>query len=75
MQDYIDEQMKRLAMNIDDFHIGQQVIDEDKNICEITDKSLNSIEVFMKKTNENGANCKQWFEMRVFNKIFKPLNK
>lgn len=72
-EDYIKEQMLFYAQNIDDFSIGQSVIDEDDSICEISNKSRNTIEVFMKKKSKDGVNCKQWFDMKSFNRKFKKL--
>jgi len=39
----------------------------------ISDKSLNSIEVSIKKKRKEGINSKQWFNMQNFNKRFKKL--
>jgi hypothetical protein len=69
--EYIKEKMIEFAMNIDDFFIGQEIIDSDKSICKITNKSINSIEVFMYKKTKEGINCKQYFDMKSFNKRFK----
>lgn len=71
MQNYINEKMKDFAMNIDDFNIVQIVFDTDKKECVITDKTLNSIEVFIKKKSKEGVNSKQWFDMKSFNNRFK----
>ena len=72
-QNYIDERMKEFAMNIDEFSIGQIIEDVDKSHCEITDKTLNTIEVSIKRKSEKGIDCKQWFAMNEFNKRFKVL--
>jgi len=72
-QNYINERMKEFAMNIDDFSIGQIIEDVDKSHCEITDKTLNTIEVAIKRKSEKGIDCKQWFAMKEFNKRFKVL--
>lgn len=72
-QDLINEKMKELAMNIDEFTIEEIIEDFDKAHCKITDKSLNSIEVLISKKHKNGINCKQWFGMKDFNKRFKKL--
>jgi hypothetical protein len=48
-QDYINERMEEFAMNIDEFFIGQTVEDFDKSHCEITNKTLNTIEVLIKR--------------------------
>lgn len=58
-------------MNIADFSVGQTVEDSDKSYCEVTDKTLNSIEVAIKRKSEKGIDCKQWFTMSQFNKRFK----
>jgi len=70
-QDYINERMKEFAMNIDEFFIGQIVEDFDRSHCEVTNKTLNSIEVSIKRKSESGIDCKQWFDMKQFNKRFK----
>ena len=69
--EYIRERMAEFAMNIDEFSIGQIIEDTDKSHCEITNKTLNSIEVFMKRKSDKGIDCKQWFDMEQFNKRFK----
>lgn len=69
--DYIASRMKDFAMNINEFNIGQVVLDSDKKECSITDMSLNSIQLFLNKKSKNGVNCHQWFDMREFNKRFR----
>lgn len=54
MNDYMKERMAEWAMNIDEFQIGETIIDTDGSECRITNKSANSIEVFMKKKNRKG---------------------
>lgn len=63
--------MLEFASNIDDFSIGQTVLDADGMACTITNKTINSIEVFISKKAESGINTTQWFDMRTFNKRFK----
>ena len=46
-QEYIDKKMKEFRMNIDEFSIGQAIIDTDGAICAIKNKTQNTIEVFM----------------------------
>lgn len=46
-QEYIDKKTKEFAMNIDDFLIGQAIIDSDGAICAIRNKTQNTIEVVM----------------------------
>ncbi len=43
--EYIKEKMSFFASNIDDFEVGDQVIDLDGSLCTIIDKSLNTIMV------------------------------
>lgn len=71
--EYIKERMSEFAMNIDEFSIGQIIEDTDKSYCEITNKTLNSIEVFIKRKSDKGIDCKQLFDMKQFNKRFKIL--
>jgi len=73
-QDYIEERMKFLAQNIEDFSIGQNIVDYDNSVCKITNKTKNTIEVALHKKNENGINCRQWFDMKSFNVRFKFFN-
>lgn len=56
-QEYIDKKMKEFAMNIDDFSIGQAVIDTDGAICAIKNKTINTIEVFMNATISKCNSC------------------
>lgn len=70
-KEYIEERMRELAMNIADFSIGDIVKCIDGRTCRITDKSLNTIQVFMERKTNKGIDCKQWFDMKNFNKIFK----
>lgn len=70
-EQYIKERMLEFASNIDDFSIGQTVLDVDGMSCTITNKTINSIEVFISKKAESGINTTQWFDMRTFNKRFK----
>ena len=53
--------------------IGQQVLDEDKSICMITNKTVNSIEVFIRKKSDKGIDCTNWFYIENFIKRFKIL--
>lgn len=53
-QEYINDKMKELAMNIDEFSIGQEIYDSDGSKCKITSKTINSIEVYMKRKNIEG---------------------
>jgi hypothetical protein len=73
MNDYIKERLAEWAMNIDDFQIGENILDFDGSICVITNKTANSIEVSIKRKSEKGIDCKNWFEMRNFNKRFKKI--
>lgn len=76
-KEYIDECMKKLAKNIDEFSIGQTIIDvTDGSECLITNKTITSIEVFIKKKTSKGIDCTQWFamsayEMKQFDRRFK----
>jgi hypothetical protein len=46
---YIQERMKDFAQNINGFSVNDIVIDSDKAECIITNKTLNSIEVFIRR--------------------------
>jgi hypothetical protein len=60
-QNYIDEKKKEFAMNIDEFMIGDTIIDSDGSNCKICNKTVNSIEVSIKRKNDKGCNSEQWF--------------
>lgn len=61
-------------MNIDDFKIDESIIDNtDGSEYRITNKTTNSIEVFIKKKIENGIDCTNWFEMSKFIKRFRKI--
>lgn len=70
-EEYIEERMKEFAQNIHEFIIGQKIIDSDGKECTITNKAINSIEVFIKKKRIEGIDSKNWFDMREFKKRFK----
>lgn len=72
-EDYIKHRMKIYATNIDEFSIEQSVVDSNDNVCLITNKTLNSIEILINKTSNSGINYKQWFDMGRFNKQFKAI--
>jgi len=73
-EEYIKERMKEFASNIDEFEIGKFVEDTDKSRCEITNKTVNTIELRIEKKSSNGITCTQWFTMDKFNKRFKKLS-
>ena len=68
---YIKERMIEFAQNIDEISIGQIVTDKDNSKCKVTDKTINSVEVYIEKKNREGASHKQWFDMNRFNSRFK----
>lgn len=55
----IKEKMKQFALNIDEFSIGQTIIDTDGAHCKITNKTINTIEVFINKKISNCQSCKK----------------
>lgn len=62
--------------NIDDFSIDEIIIDNNDGAeCKVTGKTSNSIEVYIPKKKSAGVNCKNWFDMRGFNKRFKKKEK
>jgi hypothetical protein len=80
----IQDRMKQLAMNIDEFCIGQQVAHiADERKAMVVDKTRNSICVAMNRRTvhtqdcekgckvEHGINCMNWYEMKEFNQLFK----
>jgi len=70
-EEYIAEQMKRLSMNIDEIKIGQSILDKDGSVCEVTNKQINSVEVYIPRKSKEGISSKQYFDMRNFNDRFK----
>lgn len=72
-KEFINEKMKEYAMNIDEFTIGEVVTHMDGRKCLITNKTVNSIEVKLTRKTKEGVDCKQWYEMRVFNNTFKKI--
>ncbi len=68
---YIRERMTEFAQNIDQLSIGQIVTDKDNRKCVITNKTINSVEVYIERKTNEGVNCKQWFDMNRFNSRFK----
>jgi len=67
---FIEERMRFFAQDIDSYSIGDIVIDNDGAECEVTNKTLNSIEIYITKKKDDGVNCKQWFAMNSFNMRF-----
>jgi hypothetical protein len=70
-EEYIKSRMSAFALNIDQFSIGQTIIDFDGEICKIVNKTLNSIEVRINRKHREGIDANQWFVMNDFNKRFK----
>lgn len=68
--------MKQFAMNIGEFSIGQTIVDSDGASCIITNKTANSIEVFINKKLSDCQTCsakgkvKRTIESKVPHKNF-----
>ena len=58
-------------MKFNNINIGDIVKDKQNRDCKVINKTTNSIEIFMKKTNKKGIDCTQWFTDRNFEKLFK----
>jgi|GEM_PF-4384018 len=69
--EYCDQKLIEWSMNIDQFSVGDVVIDTDLSECVVVSKTSNSIEVLVKKKNKNGIDSKNFYSMRDFNKRFK----
>lgn len=70
-EEYIEECMKKIRLNIDEFSIGDLLIDKaDKSEVQITDKTASSIQILIKAKTKNGITCKQWFDMERLNRKF-----
>lgn len=54
-----------------DITIGRTVIDEDGAVCEVTNVTTNSIEVFIEKKTDKGINARNWFTEKKFYDRFK----
>lgn len=72
-EDYIKSKMSDFTLNINDFTIGEVICDLDDNQYIITDKTLNSIEIYINKRSDQGIDCKQWFTMTKFVTRFKKI--
>lgn len=70
---YIKEKMNEMALNIDEFSVDEILLAEDKSNVTITNKTKNSIEVYIKAKTKKGINYKQWYIMGNFNKEFKKI--
>lgn len=70
---YIRQRNEDLAGNINDYSIGDEVIDKDGSVCKITNKTSNTIEVFIRKKSKKGIDCTNWFFIKDFNMRFKKL--
>lgn len=68
---YISERLEEFVMNINEFSIDETVVDSKGKKYLITNKTSNSIEVYITKNSKEGVNCNQWFDMKHFNKRFK----
>lgn len=69
---YLKEKMDEFSGNINDYKIGQVVIDDfDKTENTITDKTINTICVLIPKKSPKGVTSSQWFDIKSFNKKFK----
>lgn len=76
--EYIRVQNIEHNANIIDFNIGDTVLDVDKRECLITDKSVNSLEIWIEAkdikqeySKRKGISHKEWFYIKDFNKRFK----
>lgn len=61
-------------VTIDQLTINQIVEDKDGDYCQVTNKTINSVEVFIKRKNKNGIDSKQWFNVIEFNSRFNAIN-
>jgi len=74
VKEYIEERMSFYASKIDDFEIDESVKRKDNGKkCVITNKTKNSLEVYITKNSNDGINCKQWFTAKDFEKQFIKL--
>ena len=70
-EEYIEEKNKEFASNIDKFSIGDILLAKDRSKVTITNKTKNSIEIYINTKTKNGVSSKQWFTMKSFNREFK----
>lgn len=69
--EFIRENNAINASNIDDFFIGQVIVNSKGFTDMITNKTSNTIEVEINKRTKEGVTHKQWFTMSSFNKNYK----
>lgn len=79
-EEYIRLQNIFLNDNIDEFEVGDKIIDLDGRETKITGKYRNSLEVFIEAKDKHvkyeyrkGISYKQWFYIKDFNKRFNKL--
>jgi len=66
-KNYIEERMEFYAYNISDFNIGNLVIrNKDKNICEISNLTINSVEVYIRTYSDIKCDIEYDLENRLF---------
>lgn len=71
-EEYIKQKNTFYAQNISDFNIGDKLDDNGFDAI-ITNKTSNTIEVFITAKTSKGISYKQWFDMFEFNKRFKTI--
>lgn len=61
-------------LSIEDLYIGKKLIDiiTDK-LCSITRLTINSVEMFIEKNNENGIDSIGWYHLNDFNRRFMDI--
>lgn len=56
---------------IDDYLIGELIIDKDYKLCRVLQKTSNSILVYIERKTPMGINCSSWFTIKEFEERFK----
>ena len=68
---YITEMMKKFSLNISEYNIGEILLEKPSGKEHIiTNKTTNSIEVFIPKKSEKGIGSYQWFDMGTISKTY-----
>mgnify|MGYP000973100590 CR=1 FL=1 len=58
-------------IKIEDIVIGQRFYNiANKKFSTVTNKTANSVELFNLKTSNKGIDCKNWYEIGWFNRLF-----
>lgn len=60
-------------LKIEEVTIGMEMTHVDGGCAVVSDKTTNSVEMFLYRTSKNGIDCKNWYAMEWFNRYFKTV--